>query len=144
MREIDIPVYHIDRDGRIGTDFINCSPCIRVAVTDPSSKVSQVVYGLIDTGADNVWLDNELIVSLGATATGEEISYGASSQHMSSAYEGMIQLEGLPPLTCRYLSMALRENRRRYDVVIGRAVLSLLRLTIDGPTGAVRLSYPNP
>jgi predicted aspartyl protease len=144
MTQIDIPVYLVDRQGQIGTDFINCAPCIKILVTDPSTKASQTVYGLIDTGADSVWLDNELVAFLGATAIGDEISYSANSQHTSGFYEGLFQIEGLQPLTCRYLAVALRANRRHYDVVIGRAVLSLLRLTIDGPTGAVRLSYLNP
>lgn len=136
---IHIPVYLIDRGGIVGTDFINCNPCVKVVVSDPSSGQSREVYGLLDTGADGIWVDHDLIAQIEAESSGQEMSYGATGSHLTGVYSGNFQLEGAPVLNSRYLAGPLRAVGRKYDVVLGRSVISKFLLGIDGPNGEVQL-----
>lgn len=140
---IIVPIYWIDRNGQMGADMINCSPCVRMIVKDAESGIQKKVFALIDTGADSVWLDDNLATDLGATARAHEMSYTANSRHMTGVYEGRFEFEGVSgTMTSRYLTSALRSNNRHYDAVLGRSVLTYFQLAWDGPGRTAQLLFP--
>lgn len=78
MGTTSVPVCLIDRDGNIGADFVNCSPCISLVLIDPISRLTAKVFALIDTGADGIYVDTGIVQKIQARTVAEEVAYGAT------------------------------------------------------------------
>lgn len=103
------------------------------------------VGGLVNPGASCTVVDRKLLRQLGINATGQVV-FRSTAQgtipEKSPQYDVSIGVAGFPQLLTEQVPVleggfALPS----YQVIIGRDVLALCRLTLDGPNRSITLLY---
>jgi hypothetical protein len=154
----DIPIFHIALDGKRllapdttpSKDFCKADPCIEIGFFYDVHVFAgeRVKYNftkciaLIDTGADNVYVDSSLIDKYKCPIApgGDSMTVNAEPGH--TAHHGSLTL--LQDLSIVNLWVQRRDfvrERRRFLVVLGRRFLQFCSLNWDGPKQIVSLRY---
>jgi hypothetical protein len=81
-----LPVQYIDRPGGVSDRPFGKSPVIRVVVSHPAGKPSLEINALIDSGADDIYLDARIIAQLGCRPSGQSVLTKAGGRLSSSPY----------------------------------------------------------
>lgn len=90
---------------------------------------------LLDTGADMAWVDERLLVKLGAQSLGVEQATTKSlhDERNHNSYFVGVQLPGLPqPCGMFVTGLPFQDDSRAYEAILGMEFLKLGRLVIDG------------
>jgi hypothetical protein len=103
------------------------------------------VGGLINPGASCTVIDRKLLRQLGINATGQ-VAFRSTAQgtvpEMSPQYDVSIAIAGFPQLLTEELPVLEGGfTVPSYQAIIGRDVLRLCRLTLDGPGRNITLQY---
>jgi hypothetical protein len=109
----------------------------------------QQIFGLVDTGASNTCIDDDVITALGLTPTGTTLvhtpSTTASAPATKSNYDVRIIIPGavgspsflLPALPVTQVSL----KHQGFQALVGRDILSNCLLVYDGRTNIFTLAF---
>ena len=106
-----------------------------------SSAAVQLVPALVDTGARESCIDEDLAMALGLPLVDRQMCAGVGGEHELNIYLGHIRIPGLDRIQWgRFLGAKLSSGRQVHRALIGRTLLSAAILIYDGRTGAVSIS----
>ncbi|MGE8302864.1 MAG: retropepsin-like aspartic protease [Pseudomonas kermanshahensis] len=98
----------------------------------PSGQNQETVYALIDTGADDVYIDEALAARLQLHRTTSREVQGATSTIQSWAHAGFFRFSGTQKnYAADFVATPLAGNGRRYQVVFGMQLLDKGVLEMD-------------
>jgi hypothetical protein len=103
--------------------------------------ILRAVPALIDTGAGDSCIDEDLANELGLPLVDKQVCSGVGGEHELNLYLGHIRIPGLGQIRWgRFIGVKLASGGQRHRALIGRAQLVGMILIYDGRTGAVTLS----
>jgi predicted aspartyl protease len=101
----------------------------------------QLVEGLIDTGARESCIDENLAIDLQLPLVDRIKAAGVGGQHEFNVYLGYIRIVALNHVQYgRFMGVKLRDGGQPHQVLLGRTLLQAMVLVYDGRDGTVRLS----
>ena len=105
------------------------------------SEILRAVPALIDTGAAESCIDEDLATELGLPLVDRQTCSGVGGEHELNIYLGHIRIPGLNQIQWgRFTGAKLASGRQPHRALIGRAQLNGMILVYDGRTGVVTLS----
>lgn len=127
---IVVPLFFIDSEGNPGEDCINLSPCIVIGTGCYETQQAANALALIDTGANGIFVDSGFIRRIGAAPLRGDTIHGATGAMATEVFNLAFRIEGAPEFRSECFATPLRQNRRGYDVVLGRSVLSMFEVRL--------------
>ena len=103
-------------------------------------SILRAVPALIDTGAGDSCIDEDLANELGLPLVDRQTCSGVGGEHELNLYLGHIRIPGQQICWGRFIGAKLASGRQMHRALIGRAQLVGMILIYDGRTGAVTLS----
>jgi hypothetical protein len=101
------------------------------------------VPALVDTGAQESFIDNDLAVKLQLPIVNQKIVSGSNGKHTIVSYLGHIFV---PPLNFtisgEFGGVHLIAGGQRHNALLGRTFLMHFKMTYDGRTGTVEIEMP--
>lgn len=125
-----VPLFFIDSEGNPGEDCINLSPCIVVGVGCYETQRAINAVAMIDTGANGIFVDSGFIQRIGAAPIRGDTIHGATGAMATEVFNLAFRIPEMPELQSECFATPLRQNRRGYDVVLGRSVLSMFEFRL--------------
>lgn len=99
------------------------------------------VKALIDTGAGDDCIDDELARRLNLPAHDEGVISGVGGRHRALIYTARLYIPALGKLLFQpFTGVKLEEGEQWHRVILGRSFLRQYRLSYDGVSGQVELS----
>ena len=131
--------------------LVRMGPSITVVVghLDPASgdpkmavdKANETVPALVDTGAVESCIDDQLAKKLGLPVIDKQLCAGAGGTSTHDVYLAFITI---PPLNFnqygRFMGVHLAAGGQAHQVLLGRTLLSRMVMFYDGITGCVRMA----
>lgn len=101
------------------------------------------VPALVDTGAHESFIDNDLAISLKLPVVDRQKVSGSNGQHEVSVYLAHIHVPSLVVTQLgRFGGVHLAAGGQRHSALIGRTFLMHFKMIYDGRTGVVELTLP--
>lgn len=117
----------------------NAVPFPQVTLTISTAKSGKFFSGLtakVDTGADRTVIPAKLLKSLGIRPFDQLLFEGADGHHFRlPIFQLQVTVEGCGPV-----DVEAAGSDREDLILLGRDVLNLYRITLDGPQGRLELS----
>jgi len=107
---------------------------VPVTLVGPGGRIT--LWGLVDTGAEDVLLDPARLTVLGLVPLGETQIDTAGGAKNELTYQAQILLAGRD---LGRLTVVALEPSAEVPLIVGRAVLRFFRLVFDGPGGTLDL-----
>jgi len=102
------------------------------------------LYALLDTGADMVYIDKAFAEQQGFLSNTTALVQGASLTSTEKVYKALFKLCDLKSHNTQaadFTSAPLRENGRKFDVIVGMQLLSNGMLVLDFDSGVYRFNF---
>jgi hypothetical protein len=134
-------------------DHCPLTPVIRVSIRpasleNPKSALlgteETTLYALLDTGADLVYIDKYFAERHGYLSNSTAMVQGASLTSEEKIYKALFKLCDLKSHSTQsadFTSAPLRENGRKFDVIVGMQLLSNGMLVMDFDSGVYRFNF---
>jgi hypothetical protein len=101
------------------------------------------VQALVDTGAFQSFIDEDLAVSLKLPLVDRQHVSGSAGRHEVNMYSAQIHVPSFPfTIYGRFGGVNLSKGGQRHSALIGRTFLLNFKMTYDGTSGAVELLRP--
>lgn len=117
----------------------NALPFPQVRLMIATANSGKFVSGLsakVDTGADRTVIPGNLLVSLGVAPFDNLLFEGADGHRFQlPVYQLQVTIEGFGPI-----GVEAAGSGRESLILLGRDVLNLYRIALDGPHGRLELS----
>ncbi len=127
-----LPITFIEPGGSPTADHVHGSPCLDITFMSPGYRAA-AVKGLIDTGADYVYLDRSVISLLNCPVVKTVTANGApATVHQVTISLPSLRLE-LPIQVCAF---NVRAQGNGFDAILGRQFLQHGRLIFDLRNGS--------
>ncbi|MGE8461931.1 MAG: retropepsin-like aspartic protease [Pseudomonas capeferrum] len=100
---------------------------------DPALEAIDAL-ALIDTGADYQYIDKDFAERHGFLSERDALVQGSTNSSQQKVHPGLFKLsdyDGYPTQAADFTSAPLRENGRKYDLILGMRFLSHGSLTMD-------------
>jgi predicted aspartyl protease len=109
----------------------------------PVDLVAQGLPALIDTGASDSCIDNDLAIELNLPIVDQRVASGSAGKHKINLYLAQIHIPSIPrTLWGRFGGVHLSAGGQLHSALLGRTFLQHFKLIYDGRTGAVDLETP--
>jgi predicted aspartyl protease len=109
----------------------------------PANLGAPGVAALVDTGAGESYIDNDLALKLQLPVVNQKVVSGSNGKHAISSYLGHIYVPSLDIThTGEFGGVHLVAGGQRHSALIGRTFLMHFQFTYDGRTGQVELTLP--
>jgi predicted aspartyl protease len=103
------------------------------------------VHALVDTGAEESFIDNDLAVRLNLPVVDKQHVSGSAGRHEVNVYLAQIHVPSITfTIYGRFGGVDLAAGGQRHHALIGRTFLKSFVMTYNGRTGAVELTFPDP
>ena len=103
----------------------------------------KAVHALVDTGAGESFLDNDLAAKLNLPIVDKQHISGSAGRHEVNVYLAHIHVPSLGiTINGRFGGGNLAAGGQRHSALIGRTFLMHFKMTYDGVTGTVELTLP--
>jgi predicted aspartyl protease len=114
---------------------------LSVASGGAQPNILRAVPALIDTGAADSCIDEDLANELGLPLVDRQTCSGVGGEHELNIYLGHIRIPSLGQIRWgRFTGARLASGGQVHRALIGRAQLTEMVLIYDGPTGAVTIT----
>jgi predicted aspartyl protease len=122
--------------------FFHTDPAqIHATMVARSVSASQLVDALVDTGAQESCIDEELAKTLQLPLIDQGKASGVGGPDVFNMYLGHIRIVALNHIQYgRFLGVKLREGNQPHRAILGRSVLQAMIFSYDGRTGACTLA----
>jgi hypothetical protein len=135
-------------------NFVACPPVTYVHVAADGDWTTEsearprhngkIYAAMIDTGADGIFLRQEIAADIDAELTGNGVISGFG-ESQAGARRARIQII-FPQPDVIFLARGaavtqFHGDRRSFDLVLGRQLLEYCRLLVDGPNGSYRMEW---
>jgi predicted aspartyl protease len=101
----------------------------------------QLIEALIDTGATESCIDEDLAQQLQLPLVDHQEGSGIGGKEKFNVYLGHIRIASLGFIQYgRFMGVKLKAGNQPHQALLGRSFLQGMILVYDGPTGSVRLS----
>lgn len=105
------------------------------------SSIFRIVPALIDTGAGDSCIDEDLATELGLPLVDRQRCSGVGGEHELNLYLGHIRIPSLGQIRWgRFIGAKLASGGQLHRALIGRAQLTEMILIYDGRSGAVTIT----
>jgi len=122
---------------------IGFDPNYKGPPAEPNGLGALGVPALIDTGAQQSFIDNDLALSLQLPVVNQQTVSGSVGKHTVTMYLGHIHVPSLGfTITGQFGGVHLVAGGQRHRALIGRSFLLHLKMTYNGLDGTVTLERP--
>ncbi|HWT63268.1 MAG TPA: hypothetical protein VN150_11880 [Ochrobactrum sp.] len=136
---IDIPVLLIDATGNVADNPI-CSPCIQCFLSaDVTSSPNGPFLAMLDSGAAPSAIDNSVATALNLPIVGSDTVHSALTVNLVPKYAAVMAISGFPPIQIELMGIDHRRTGHPYDLILGRAFLTMFDFGFDRESGVWRL-----
>ena len=105
------------------------------------NKATQSVLALVDTGALESCIDDQLAKKLGLPVIDKQQCSGASGPAMLDVHMAYIDIPSLAwGIYGRFMGVHLVAGGQQHNVLLGRTMLSNMVMIYDGPKGGVTIA----
>lgn len=109
----------------------------------PSNLGAPSLPALVDTGAVQSFIDNDLALKLQLPVVNQQVVSGSNGKHTVTVYLAHFYIPSLDIThNGQFGGVHLVAGGQRHSALIGRTLLRHFQLSYDGPTGAVHLTLP--
>ncbi|GAB0119897.1 hypothetical protein Acid7E03_39690 [Acidisoma sp. 7E03] len=114
---------------------------VRLSGGDLHAQAAESIPALIDTGAGESCIDDELAVRLSLPVVDKRIVSGVGGQHTVNVYLGYVMIPSLNAiLSGLFCGVHLAKGGQFHQVLLGRTLLRNLVMVYDGISGTVTLA----
>ncbi|MFT4091320.1 MAG: hypothetical protein QM645_11350 [Asticcacaulis sp.] len=140
-----VTVFYLDNTGKMTRDVIDGQPCIRLKIAwDKDCGEKRIahprkyteVIGLIDTGAQGILCDNEVIKNIGAPYIHDVANRTSNGIEKTLSYCAQLHLpEYMLTKRVDIIGADLRRRGNPYDLLLGRNFLQFTSFRWDATSG---------
>jgi predicted aspartyl protease len=112
-----------------------------IAAAHAAAPGAALVEALIDTGAADCCIDEDLAQQLQLPLIDQQDGSGIGGKEKFNVYLGHIRIAALAHIQYgRFMGVKLAAGGQRHKVLLGRTMLQAMVLIYDGTTGTVRIA----
>jgi hypothetical protein len=124
-------------------DLFHSDPAVvqQAIVTANAQPSAQLVEALIDTGASDSCIDEDLAQQLRLPLIDHQDGSGIGGQERFNVYLGHVRIAALGTIQYgRFMGVKLRAGNQPHQALLGRTLFQGMILVYDGRDGSVRLA----